>query len=51
MPQARALAALWKEEYNTQRPHNSLGYLPPRRVLGELREVRAYRRRPERPST
>src|SRR5512135_1246788 len=28
-PQARALAALWKEEYNTERPHSSLGYLTP----------------------
>jgi len=27
--QARALAALWKEDYNTQRPHSSLGYLTP----------------------
>jgi putative transposase len=29
VPQARALAALWKEEYNTQRPHSSLGCLTP----------------------
>lgn len=29
VPQARALAALWKEDYNTQRPHSSLGYLTP----------------------
>jgi transposase InsO family protein len=28
-PQARALAALWKEEYNTECPHSSLGYLTP----------------------
>jgi transposase InsO family protein len=28
-PQARALAALWKEEYNTERPHSSLNYLTP----------------------
>jgi transposase InsO family protein len=27
--QARALAALWREEYNTERPHSSLGYLTP----------------------
>jgi putative transposase len=27
--QARALAALWKEEYNTERPHSSLDYLTP----------------------
>jgi putative transposase len=29
VPQAQALAALWKEEYNTERPHSSLGYLTP----------------------
>jgi putative transposase len=29
VPQARALAALWKEDYNTQRPHSSLDYLTP----------------------
>jgi putative transposase len=28
-PQARALAALWKEEYNTERPHSSLDYQTP----------------------
>src|SRR4051812_23201123 len=27
--QARALGALWKEEYNTERPHSSLGYMTP----------------------
>src|SRR3954466_13268443 len=27
--QARALGALWKEEYNTERPHSSLGYKTP----------------------
>jgi putative transposase len=27
--QARALGALWKEEYNTERPHSSLGYQTP----------------------
>jgi putative transposase len=29
VPQAQALASLWKEEYNTERPHSSLGYLTP----------------------
>jgi transposase InsO family protein len=29
VPQARALAALWREEYNTERPHSSLDYLTP----------------------
>ena len=28
-PQARALGALWKEEYNTERPHSSLRYQTP----------------------
>ena len=28
-PQARAMAELWKEEYNTERPHSSLGYKTP----------------------
>lgn len=28
-PQARALGALWKEEYNTERPHSSLKYKTP----------------------
>jgi transposase InsO family protein len=28
-PQARASGSLWKEEYNTERPHSSLGYQTP----------------------
>jgi transposase InsO family protein len=28
-PQARALGMIWKEEYNTERPHSSLGYKTP----------------------
>jgi transposase InsO family protein len=28
-PQARALGVLWKGEYNTERPHSSLGYQTP----------------------
>jgi putative transposase len=28
-PQAQALGTLWKEEYNTERPHSSLGYKTP----------------------
>jgi putative transposase len=28
-PQARELGALWREEYNTDRPHSSLGYQTP----------------------
>jgi len=29
VPHARSLVAFWRDEYNTQRPHSSLGYLPP----------------------
>jgi putative transposase len=29
VPQARALGAIWKGEYNTERPHSSLGYKTP----------------------
>jgi putative transposase len=28
-PQAQAMGSLWKEEYNTERPHSSLGYKTP----------------------
>jgi transposase InsO family protein len=28
-PQARALGALWKGKYHTERPHSSLGYMTP----------------------
>ena len=28
-PQARELGTLWKGEYNTERPHSSLGYMTP----------------------
>src|SRR3954465_10104482 len=28
-PQARGLGTLWKGEYNTERPHSSLGYMTP----------------------
>jgi putative transposase len=34
-PQARALGALWKEEYNTERPHSSLGYRTPAEYASE----------------
>ena len=29
-PQARALGALWKDVYHTERPHSALSYLTPR---------------------
>jgi putative transposase len=28
-PQARELGSLWKEEYNAERPHSSIGYMTP----------------------
>jgi transposase InsO family protein len=34
-PQARALGTLWKEEYNTERPHSSLGYKTPAEYASE----------------
>ena len=39
-PQARALGALWKEEYNTERPHSSLGYKTPAEFWPLARGVR-----------
>jgi transposase InsO family protein len=36
-PQARALGALWKEEYNTERPHSSLGYQTPAEYAAQCR--------------
>jgi putative transposase len=34
LPQAREMIELWRISYNTQRPHSSLGYLPPGCPLG-----------------
>jgi putative transposase len=42
--EARAKIAAWKEEYNEERPHSSLGYWVPR----EFRNFRAAIRRTER---
>jgi transposase InsO family protein len=36
-PQARALGALWKEEYNTERPHSSLDYQTPAEYAAQCR--------------
>lgn len=33
--QARALGRLWKEEYNTERPHSSLSYKTPAEYAAE----------------
>jgi transposase InsO family protein len=34
---ARAAITEWVMDYNTERPHSSLGYAAPRRLLGRLR--------------
>ena len=31
MPHARQVIAEWRQEYNDERPHSSLGYLTPNR--------------------
>ena len=36
-PQARALGLAWKEEYNTGRPHSSLGYKTPAEYAAQCR--------------
>ena len=36
-PQARALGLAWKEEYNTERPHSSLGYKTPAEYAAQCR--------------
>lgn len=36
-PQAQALGLLWKEEYNTERPHSSLGYQTPAEYAAQCR--------------
>jgi putative transposase len=38
-PQSRALGALWKEGYNTERPHRSLGYQTPAEFSATWRYV------------
>ena len=35
--QARRIIENWRQEYNDERPHSSLGYLTPARFAAELR--------------
>jgi len=49
--QAQAMGSLWKEKYNTERPHSFPGLTDPGRVCGHMQEVRAYRREPGRATT
>jgi len=38
--QARAILARWVEDYNTERPHSSLGYATPAAFAAELEKQR-----------
>ena len=38
---ARAKIGVWKEEYNGERPHSSLGYLPPREFARRVAALRS----------
>ena len=39
--QARVILARWVDDYNTERPHSSLGYATPAAVAAELEQQRA----------
>ncbi len=39
--QARAILARWAHDYNTERPHSSLGYATPAAFAAELEQQRA----------
>ncbi|BCA63540.1 integrase [Sphingomonas sp. HMP9] len=39
--QARSILARWVDDYNTERPHSSLGYVIPGAVAAELEKQRA----------
>jgi len=39
--EARAKIAAWKEEYNEERPHSSLGYLAPREFARRVAALRS----------
>ena len=40
-PQARSILARWVDDYNTERPHSSLGYTTPAAFAAELEKRRA----------
>ncbi len=39
--QARSILARWVDDYNTERPHSSLGYATPAAFAAELKKQRA----------
>ena len=39
--QARSILARWVDDYNTERPHSSLGYATPAEFAAELEQQRA----------
>ncbi len=39
--QARSMLARWADDYNTERPHSSLGYATPAAFAAELEKQRA----------
>ncbi|PYU49841.1 MAG: hypothetical protein DMG48_15345, partial [Acidobacteria bacterium] len=39
--EARAKIGAWKEEYNEERPHSSLGYLAPREFARRVAALRS----------
>ena len=50
-PQARALGMLWKEEYNTERPHSSLGYKTPAEYAARCERYVPIEETPDRATT
>ena len=48
-PQARAMGALWKGEYNTERPHSSLGYQTPAEFAATCRRYVPIEENPTEP--
>jgi len=50
-PQARALGVLWKEEYNTERPHSSLGYKTPAEYAARCERYVPIEETPDRATT
>src|SRR6516225_6485442 len=50
-PQAQALGTLWKEEYNTERPHSSLGYRTPAEFAATCERYVPIEEKPPDPSS